>query len=229
MRYACSHIHLLTPAVVALLIGAAHADDKPATDAPTADQPAEPQGTLLFDGESLKNWKPTDFGREGKVEVKDGVLIIGHGEPLTGVTWDGDELPRVDYELQLEAKRVEGGDFFCGLTFPVGKDFCTLILGGWGGGLTGLSSINYQDASENETSNFYEFVSDKWYNVHIRVTKTKIEATLDDVTLADVEYANKKIGVRFEMESSKPLGIATYRTTGAVRNFRLIKLEESSE
>ena len=38
----------------------------------------------------------------------------------------------MDYELRLEAKRVEGGDFFCGLTFPVGKEYCTLILGGWG-------------------------------------------------------------------------------------------------
>ncbi|MBL8848445.1 MAG: hypothetical protein JNG89_02125, partial [Planctomycetaceae bacterium] len=59
--------------------------------------------------------------------------------------------------------------------------------------------------------------------------KTKIEATLDDVTLADVEYEGKKIGVRFEMESSKPLGIATYRTTGAVRNFRLLRLDENGE
>ena len=95
MRKLNSFVIWLAPALlVALLTVTARADDKPAaTTADTADKPAEPAGTLLFDGETLKNWKPTDFGREGKVEVKDGLLIIGKGEPLTGVTWDGEELP----------------------------------------------------------------------------------------------------------------------------------------
>jgi len=211
-----------------MLWSAADAAEKPdeTADAPQAE---ELLGKPLFDGESLKNWEATDFGREGKVEVKDGLLIIGTGEPMTGITWTGDEIPKVDYELRLEAKRVEGSDFFCGLTFPVGKSHCSLILGGWGGSLTGLSSINYRDASENETSDFYDFETDKWYKVRIRVTPKKIKATLDDVTLADVDYTDKKIGIRFEMEPSKPLGIATYRTTGAIRNFRLIKLDDEGK
>lgn len=213
---------------VAALVPRLDAADKPdeTADAPKAE---ELLGRSLFDGESLKNWKATDFGREGKVEVKDGLLIIGTGEPMTGITWTGDEIPKVDYELRLEAKRVEGSDFFCGITFPVGKSHCSLILGGWGGSLTGLSSINYLDASENETSDFYDFETDKWYKVRIRVTAKKIEAKLDDVTLADVDYTDKKIGIRFEMEPSKPLGIATYRTAGAIRNFRLIKLDEDGK
>jgi hypothetical protein len=210
--------------------GSLRADDKPAADKPAAEKPAEPEGQLLFDGKTLTNWKPTDFGRVGKIEVKDGLLIINKGEPMSGVTWAGDELPRVDYELRLEAKRVAGNDFFCGLTFPVQKNCCSLILGGWGGGLTGISSINYSDASENETTNFYDFTLDKWYKVRVKVTQSKIECTLDgDVVLADVEYKDKKIDVRFEMESCKPLGIATYNTTGAVRNFRLIKLNAEGE
>lgn len=210
------------------VLGRATAADKPET---TADSPKSDEllGRPLFDGESLKNWKATDFGREGKVEVKDGLLIIGMGEPMTGVTWTGGEIPKVDYELRLEAKRVDGSDFFCGLTFPVGKNHCSLILGGWGGSLTGLSSINYLDASENETSDFYDFETDKWYKVRIRVTQKKIEAKLGDVSLADVEYAGKKIGIRFEMEPSKPLGIATYRTAGAIRNFRLINLDKNGK
>lgn len=209
----------------------AHASENPESKASeSVDKPSEePLGNPLFDGETLKNWKPTDFGREGKVSVKDGVLIIGKGEPMTGVTWDGGDLPKVDYELRLEAKRIAGDDFFCGLTFPVGKNCCSLILGGWGGSLTGLSSINYMDASENETSDFYDFELDKWYKVRIRVTQTKIEAMLDDITLADVEYTDKKIGIRFEMEPCKPLGVATYRTAGGVRNFRLFKLDEDGE
>lgn len=215
-----------------VIAGGATAADKPADKddaAARAEKPEEQIGTPLFDGKSLKNWKATDFGREGKVEVKDGVLIIGKGEPMTGITWEGGELSKVDYELRLEAKRVEGGDFFCGLTFPVGKESCSLILGGWGGTLTGLSSINYQDASENETTNFYEFKSDKWYKVAVKVTAEKIVATLDGDSLAEVEYKDKKIGIRFEMESCRPLGVATYRTTGALRNFRLVKLDKDGE
>ena len=57
-----------------------------------------------------------------------------------------------DYEVTLEAMRVDGNDFFCGMTFPAGKDPCTLIVGGWGGTVVGLSSINGMDASENETT-----------------------------------------------------------------------------
>lgn len=213
------------------LVGSTGAADKPADAAvaATTEKPEEQLGTPLFDGKSLKNWKATDFGREGKIGVKDGALIIGKGEPMTGITWEGEELPKVDYELRLEAKRVEGGDFFCGLTFPVGKESCSLILGGWGGTLTGLSSINYQDASENETTNFYEFKSDKWYKITVRVTSDKIVATLDGDTLAEVEYKDKKIGIRFEMEPCRPLGVATYRTAGALRNFRLVKLDKDGE
>ena len=48
-------------------------------------------------------------------------------------------------------------------------------------------------------------------------------------TLAEVEYKDKKIGIRFEMESCRPLGVATYRTTGALRNFRLVKLDKDGE
>ena len=43
----------------------------------------------------------------------------------------------------------------------------------------------------------------------------------DDDELIDVETTNRRIGVRFEVEPSRPLGIATWRTTGAVRNIRL--------
>ena len=60
--------------------------------------------------------------------------------------------PKVDYEVNLDAKRVAGNDFFCGITFPVGKRFCSLIVGGWGGATVGLSSIDGKDAAENETT-----------------------------------------------------------------------------
>ena len=110
-------------------------DSKDDADDSAAETEDDFEWTLLFDGESLKNWKATEYGGEGPVDVEDGEMRIGMGQPLSGVTWDGDvdEIPRVNYEIRLQAKRVEGGDFFCGLTFPVQDDPCTLILGGWGG------------------------------------------------------------------------------------------------
>jgi hypothetical protein len=67
------------------------------------------------------------------------------GSNLTGVTGTG-EVPAGDYEIELQAMRLAGSDFFCGLMFPVQTDHCSLIVGGWGGALVGLSSLNFHDA-----------------------------------------------------------------------------------
>lgn len=187
-------------------------------------KPANTKQIELFNGKSLKNWKVTDFGGQGEVSVKQGQLVMGAGEPLTGVTWDGSDLPKVNYEITFEAQRVDGTDFFCGLTFPVRDDPCTLVLGGWGGGVIGLSSIDGFDASENETTDYYSFDSGKWYPVRLRVTDTRIQAWLDEKQIADVEYSDRRISIRIEMELCRPLGLCTFQTTGAIRNLKLTEL-----
>jgi len=73
----------------------------------------------LFDGKTLGRWKITDFGGQGDVYVKDGSIFLEMGNDMTGVTWTG-PLVRMNYEITLEAMRVAGSDFFCGLTFPRG-------------------------------------------------------------------------------------------------------------
>lgn len=214
---------LLTALIGLTLAGLNQAEDKAVRDA--AQTTAAPEGkvTKLFDGESLKNWKVPEFGGEGKVSVKDGQLIIGQGEPMSGVTWAGGELPTVDYEITFEAQRVEGSDFFGTITFPVQKSTCSFVLGGWGGGVTGLSSLDGYDASENQTTNYHQFEQDKWYKVRVRVTQTKIEVWLDAEQVVDVDYSDKKVGIRIEVELSKPLGFTTYRTTGAIRELQLVE------
>ena len=179
----------------------------------------------LFDGQTLGQWKATDFGGQGDVSVKDGAIYLGMGNYMTGVTWSGPVI-RMNYEISLEAMRVEGSDFFCGLTFPVAENPCTLILGGWGGGLCGLSSLDHFDASENETTRMMSFEKGKWYKVRLRVVPNRIQAWLDDESLVDVDVTGRKIGIRIEVDLSQPLGIATYSTTGAIRNIRLTRLPE---
>lgn len=147
------------------------------------------------------------------------------GSYATGITWAG-PVVRMNYEITLEAMRVQGSDFFCGLTFPVGESPCTLILGGWGGGLCGLSSLNHFDASENETTRILRFENGKWYHVRLRVGPNRIQAWLDDEDLVDVDTTDKKIDIRLEMDLCQPLGIATWATTGAIRNIHLKQLPD---
>lgn len=195
-----------------------------------ADTPAYPQtakaatGEPLFDGKTLGSWRPSKFFGPGTVTIEDGAIILGTGKDLTGVTWAGPALPTTNYELTLQARRVEGRDFFAGITFPVGESFCSLILGGWGGEIVGLSSINGMDASENTTSQAITFELQRWYTVRIRVTTAKIESWLDDRQIIDQELKGNTFGVRLEVEPSQPLGIASWRTKSALREIRLRRL-----
>ena len=182
----------------------------------------------LFDGQTLGLWKVTDFGGQGDVYVKDGAIYMEMGSYTTGITWSGPVI-RMNYEIMLEATRVDGTDFFCALTFPVGEDPCTLVLGGWGGTLCGLSNIGFYDASENETTTFYSFENKTWYHVRLRVEPDRIQAWLDGESLVDVETTGKRIDIRPEMDLCQPLGIATWVTTGAVRNIFLTKLPETMD
>jgi hypothetical protein len=178
----------------------------------------------LFDGESLAGWAETQFGGEGLVRVRDGAIVLEFGEPMTGITYTG-EVPVIDYEVRLEARRITGSDFFCGLTFPVGDSHASLILGGWGGSLVGLSNLEGYDASSNETTQYIHFKDGQWYRVRVRVTADHIGAWLDDSQIIDVTIGGRKLGVRPEMLLSRPLGVAAYRTRAAIRQIELRALE----
>ena len=179
----------------------------------------------LFDGKSLSGWKVTDFAGHGEVSIVDGQIEVDTGENLSGITTTrAAELPRMNYELSLEAKRLDGGDFFCGLTFPVNKFPCSLIVGGWGGAVVGLSSLDGQDASENETTQAMTFRSGQWYRIRVRVTPNRIACWIDDERVINVDTTDKQIGIRIEVEPCIPLGIATWQTKAAWRKIEVQRL-----
>jgi hypothetical protein len=179
----------------------------------------------LFNGKTLDGWKVTEFAGRGEVAVQDGQIILEAGNDITGVTFAGDP-PKMGYELSLEAKRLEGSDFFCALTFPVADTHLTYVVGGWGGSVVGVSSINGDDASENETTQFEKFEDNRWYRIRVRVTEKKVEAWLDDDQTANVETEGKRLGLRSgEIELSVPLGIASFRTRAALRDIKLRRVE----
>ncbi len=178
----------------------------------------------LFDGKTLQGWAVTDFAGRGDVKVDGGKIILESGV-MTGVNWtNAADIPRLDYEIALDAMRVEGSDFFCGLTFPVKDDPCSLIVGGWGGGVVGLSSLDGQDAANNDTTKYMNFDNGRWFAIRVRVTERRIQCWIDDDSVVDVETKDRRISIRPEVESSRPLGVAAWSTAAALKNIRLRKL-----
>jgi hypothetical protein len=182
--------------------------------------------TPLFDGKTLTNWAVTDFGGHGVVDVAAGQINIGMGADLSGITWTNGTLPKTDYEISLQAIKVDGSDFFCGLTFSVADSSCSLIVGGWGGGVVGLSSLDDYDASENETTHAMQFNTGQWYQVRLRVTSAKIEAWIDKEKIINISIVGRKVSLRpGSIYLSAPLGVATYETSAGIRDFKLRLIE----
>ncbi|MDC0267936.1 DUF1080 domain-containing protein [bacterium] len=176
---------------------------------------------VLFDGQSMKGWKVTDFAGHGEARVLDGAIEIDMGLALSGVQYTN-QVEKVNYEITLEAMRRDGGDFFCGLTMPYKEKHCSFICGGWGGGVIGLSSINGMDAAENETTEFKKFEDNQWYRISLRMLEDRILGWIDQKLFLDVSTVDVSIGMRIgEIEQSIPLGVATWMTSSSIRDMRI--------
>jgi 3-keto-disaccharide hydrolase len=183
--------------------------------------PFEGEGwQAMFDGHDLDGWRATPFAGRGEVYCQQGVIVLNMGDPFTGINWTNN-FPTMNYEVALDAMRVMGTDFFCGLTVPVGTNFCSLIVGGWGGSLVGISSLDDMDASENETTKFVNFQSGRWYRIRLRVTQKRIEGWIGDEKLVDVVTTGRQISVRpGDIELSEPFGLASWQTGAALREIK---------
>ena len=188
-----------------------------------AAQPQPGQWHTLFDGKTLEGWRETPFTDRGQVRVENGTIILGAGV-LTGITWTG-AFPKSNFEVRFEAVRLQGSDFFAGLTFPVGESYCTLIVGGWGGGVVGLSNVDGWDASSNQTYTWREFENDRWYAIRLKVTDEKIQAWIDNDEYVNLPLQRRVINLRYgEIKLSAPFGFASYGTTAGLRKleYRLL-------
>lgn len=196
---------------------------------------ADSEGWIsLFDGQSLGGWKKVDEAGGGDISVKNGAITLGMGAMATGICHESapdGPFPTTGYEIEYTAMRAMGNDFFAALTFPVGESFCTFINGGWGGTLIGLSSLDGFDASENNTSGFFNFKNKIWYRFCIRVTERMIRVGIDDEEVAKVFLDGHKVGTRIEMSRFQPLGFATWVCEGHVKEirYRLLTPEELAE
>ena len=215
--------HAATIVILGMSLGCARGPDITAL--------AVGQEVELFNGRDLTGWNVLTeeyFDLPGKVSVKDGAMILGAGSDLTGVQWGG-EMLKTDFTLSLEARRVDGSDFFCGLTFPVGEGYVSLILGGWGGTAVGLSNVDDMSAIENATTQAIEFVKNKWYSIEVTVAEGYVRVWLDDKKIIEQVIAGKRFNVWPQMEVVRPLGVATYGTVGAIRRFAVKRLVPSGK
>ena len=221
---------------------AAHAAPQPTAQQPapkgqpaqqSAQQSAQPSTTQqaaqwqpLFDSKTLAGWQPTAFTGHGKVTIAEGAILLEPGQPMTGITSTAPLAAQTNYEIRYEAQRRRGNDFFATLTFPVGASFCTWIAGGWGGDIVGLSSLDGQNASENETRMYFTFENSRWYRMRLAVTPERIRAWIDGERVIDVSIQGREVGLRYgETKLMMPLGFAAYATAGAIRKIEWRRLD----
>ena len=184
----------------------------------------------LFDGKTISDWEVIDIGGSGEVLLEEGALVIKMGDSVSGAIYKkADKLPVTNYEITLEARRTMGVDFFCGLTFPVGslKTCATLVIGGWGGSVIGISCIDGMDASENSTGTYQRYKDNEWYKIKLRVTPQNLSAWVNDKQVIDADIEGKKINVRpGPIESYLPLSLTTFATTAEIKNVVLTPIVE---
>ncbi len=178
----------------------------------------------ILDAATEKSWGNVSYKTPSKGEIKDGMLLLSAGHPFTGMNWT-QPFPKLNYEVRFEAMRTAGNDFFASLTFPVEDSHCTLVTGGWGGDIVGLSSIDGWDASENETRTYFNFENNQWYLFRVAVRDNQIQVWINDKPLIKALTAGRTISLRpGDTEKSKPLGFASYNTAGVIRKVEYRRL-----
>ena len=219
---------------VSFLIGCDSQQNKKPKPQPEANSPQaedteathEDSSVSMFDGTTLEGWEQIEFGGEGDIEVVDGEIRMDAGDPMTGICVAEDtELPTANYEISLEGMKRDGTDFFCAITFPVNESHCTLVVGGWGGQTVGLSNLDGQDASANQTRQMRKFEKDRWYAIRLQVLPDRITAWIDDEKLIDESIEGVEVSIRGDVISTTPLGITNFLTSSSIRNIKLRKMD----
>jgi len=198
--------------------------------------------SLIGDASTTANWSDAGIPNSSnpankpsfswRNESNESILIIAEGQPMAGVKLKptvAKNIPISNYRIELQARRVEGVDFFCALTFPVGVDpetakprHASLIVGGWGGNLVGISSLDHYDASENETRCELSFDTGKWYDIALEVTNQRIAAWIEGKAVVNVGIVGRHVSLRpGDIDHCLPLGLATWRTKGEFRRMEI--------
>ncbi len=89
----------------------------------------------------------------------------------------------------------------------------------------GLSNLDGDDASENNTNTSKEFAKGRWYAFRLAVEPNRIRAWIDDGLVIDADITGRRVDLRFgEIDLSAPLGFASYSTVAGIRKMEWRKL-----
>jgi len=175
----------------------------------------------LFDGKSLDGWtvmNTTDEGKKGKVEVRDGRVLLEGPNRVKGLMQIGG-FPSQDYEVSIEAIRHEplpgGQGGFLMVMLPVGKMGTVLMLGE--GAHLGMAGPGMKVAEKKAP---FRVLDGQWYRIRASVTAASLRVWVDDGLLFDVPRAGTE---------AAPAGASFHVTTVAqkaeIRSIRLRRLK----
>ncbi|MDG1048934.1 MAG: hypothetical protein P8R46_01880 [Planctomycetota bacterium] len=196
----------------------------PASEGEPAPPPQGSEWEVLFDGGDLSQWKAGIFGEDPEFELVEDGVVIPQGVPLAGLTYQG-TAPSPPFEAEFEVTKEYGADFFFAVTFPVRGEHLTLVLGGWGGVVCGLSCIDGEDASGNATRTIKNFPDGSRYRVRLAVTDERVRVDLDGERLLDADLRGRKLELRPEVDPSVPFGVASFATQTILHRVRARQLE----
>ena len=207
---------------------AAKTQASPPAALPTIQAPVSSDGWIAMETMAAGKWTAIEGATNVEWDQASRILRIGATNDLNGLRWAG-SVPVTPYVVELEARRMSGNDFFCGLTFPVrdGKSSVSLIVGGWGGMLVGISSISGMDASENSTASIHDFENERWYRIRVEVRAERLQAWIDDQQVVDAYTEGEQLFLRRgPIEACAPFGLATWMTQAELRGIQWRKLVE---
>jgi predicted Ser/Thr protein kinase len=190
---------------------------------PSGSHPTTPSNwQSMFDGRTLNGWHVVQGGcctDHGDVTARDGSIVLAAGTQSTSMVWAG-EFPRTNYEVGLEAMRIDGNSTFCHVAFPVGASYCFLVVGA-DGDTVALDRVDGQGYSENQTRSRLAFERRRWYRVRLRVTDTEVTVWVDEGRAIQVRPADHVLTLPPAWSRLRPFGLGTWQTTGAIRGIAL--------
>lgn len=177
---------------------------------------------IMFNGKDLTGWEVVAENRI--VGASEGQLNLAASQLSTDIRWTYDDFPSVDYEVKVEAKRVEGEGAFCHMVFPIEACHCFLVIGAEGDivALDRVDGLGILDI-KNETARRMHFERNRWYRVHLRVTREKVVVLIDGKE--EINVAADRLSLPTAWMFLRPFALGTWQTTATVRDIKRLRRE----